>query len=368
MQPQRRFFTTLDGIRGVAAIMVVAYHAAPAFGKGIAHEQFLAVDLFFVLSGVVIANAYEHRLRSGLSVSSFTRIRIIRLYPLYIFGTAIRLIAIGAGLILVGSRSAGNGHQLAAALILAILMLPDPFGDLVFPLNPPGWSLFFELLGNIAYASVFRLLKPYVLGAIMAVSALGLAGFLYFGPQHDLDIGGTAENLTGGFFRVGYSFFAGVLLFRLFASQKGTVKDDRRVAFMPWIILGLVAVMLGAKPQASIRPYYEFAVVTLFFPAIIYCALWFEPTGVGERVCKFLGAVSYAVYAIHLPLFHWLISGKTERMLHVSVESWAPWAGICFVGLLLAFCWALDKFYDRPLRSFLLARGQLRTATIPKKA
>jgi peptidoglycan/LPS O-acetylase OafA/YrhL len=135
---------------------------------------------------------------------------------------------------------------------------------------------------------------------------------------------------------------------------------------VPWVILGLVEVMLAAKPQAAGRPYYEFAVVTLFFPAIIYCALWFEPTGVGGRVCKFLGAVSYAVYAIHLPLY-WLISGITKRMLHVPVESWAPWTGICFLGLLLAFCWALDKFFDRPLRSFLLARGQLTTATIPEK-
>lgn len=367
MRPGRRFFATLDSIRGVAAIMVVVFHAAPAFGKGIAQEQFLAVDVFFVLSGVVIANAYEHRLQSGLSVLSFTSIRLIRFYPLYILGTAIRLTAIGAGLIVVGSSSVGNGHQLAAALILAILMLPDPFVYWAFPLNPPAWSLFFELFGNVAYASVFRLLRLNVLAAIMAVSALGLAGILYFGSQHDLHVGWTAENLSGGFFRVGYSFFAGVLLYRLFASQKVAAKGDRRLAFMPWVILGLVAVMLGAKPEASIRPYYEFAVVILFFPAIVYCALWFEPTGVGGRVCKFLGAISYAVYAIHLPLY-WLISGITKRTLHVPPESWVPWAGLCFIGLLLAFCWALDRFYDRPLRSFLLARGQFNIATIPEKA
>jgi peptidoglycan/LPS O-acetylase OafA/YrhL len=42
----RRFFATLDGIRGIAAIMVVTFHAAPLFGDGIAEEQFLAVDIF----------------------------------------------------------------------------------------------------------------------------------------------------------------------------------------------------------------------------------------------------------------------------------------------------------------------------------
>jgi peptidoglycan/LPS O-acetylase OafA/YrhL len=97
------------------------------------------------------------------------------------------------------------------------LALPDPFVFSVFPLNPPAWSLFFELAGNIAYASVFRFLSYRVLAAIMAVSTLGLAGFLYFGPQHDLHLGWNVENLSGGFFRVGYSFFAGVLLYRLLA-------------------------------------------------------------------------------------------------------------------------------------------------------
>jgi peptidoglycan/LPS O-acetylase OafA/YrhL len=363
IQRGRRFFATLDGIRGVAAIMVVTFHAAPLFGNGIAQEQFLAVDIFFVLSGVVIANAYEHRLRSGLSVLNFATLRIIRLYPLYIVGTVIRLTAIGAGLIMVGSYSVGNASQLAAALIVAMLMLPDPFVRLLFPLNPPAWSLFFELAGNIAYASVLRFLTCSVLAAVMAVSALGLAGVLYFGPQHDLHVGWSAENLSGGFFRVGYSFFAGVLLYRLLASQNAAAGEERRLAFVPWVILGLVAVLLGAKPQASFRPYYEFAAVILLFPAIIYSALLFEPAGVGLRVCKFLGAASYAVYAIHLPLY-WLISGAARRMLHVPAENGAPWSGLLFVVLLLAVCWALDKFYDRPLRRFLVARGRFEIATV----
>ncbi len=136
----------------------------------------------------------------------------------------------------------------------------------------------------------------------MAVSALGLAAILHFGPEHDLHVGWIAENLSGGFCRVGYSFFAGVLLYRLFASRN-TPRTEGRRAFVSWIILGLVAILLGAKPQTSIRPYYEFAAVILLFPAIIYCALLFEPAGAGRRVCKFLGAASYAIYAIHVPLY-----------------------------------------------------------------
>ena|ERR1019366_1468860 len=81
MQPGRRFFATLDGIRGIAAIIVVGVHAEPLFGNWATRENGLAVDIFFILSGVVIDNAYGHRLQTGLAVRSFAKIRLIRFYP-----------------------------------------------------------------------------------------------------------------------------------------------------------------------------------------------------------------------------------------------------------------------------------------------
>ena len=123
----------------------------------------------------------------------------------------------------------------------------------------------------------FRLLTLRVLAAIMAISALGLVGTLYFGNHHNIaGVGWTRTNVFGGFFRVGYSFFAGVLLYRLFASRKSArYRDWHKV--IPWVILGLVAMTLCAKPPVMIEPYYEFVVAVLLSPAIIYCALWFEP-------------------------------------------------------------------------------------------
>ncbi|MGH6822930.1 MAG: hypothetical protein ACRECP_03190 [Methylocella sp.] len=58
--------------------------------------------------------------------------------------------------------------------------------------------------------------------------------------------------------------------------------------------------------------------------------------------------------------------GKEHRAWPV-VESWAAWAGFCFIGVLLPFCWALDKSYGGPLRRFLLAFGQSKFATMPEK-
>ena len=354
MQPGRRFFATLDGIRGVAAIAVVLTHAESLFGAGTAGENGLAVDVFFILSGVVVTNAYEYRLRYQLSVIEFINIRLIRLYPLYILGTAIGLFAS-----LVTSTETDN---LPFTITLAILMIPDLFVQALFPLNFPAWSLFFELWVNIVYAFTFRLLTLRVLAAIMAISALGLVGTLYFGNHHNIaGVGWTRTNVFGGFFRVGYSFFAGVLLYRLFASRKSArYRDWHKV--IPWVILGLVAMTLCAKPPVMIEPYYEFVVAVLLSPAIIYCALWFEPMGAAAKICKFFGLISYAVYTVHVPLFL-LYKYMIVRVTGLPLDNLTPWAGFCFIGVLLPFCWALDKFYDSPLRGFLLVQRRTKPVT-----
>jgi peptidoglycan/LPS O-acetylase OafA/YrhL len=85
-----RRYQTLDGLRGIAALAVVMLHSnrwfliAPNLSAS-------AVDLFFLLSGFVVAAAYEHRLASGMSAARFMAIRIVRLYPLYLVGLLIAL-------------------------------------------------------------------------------------------------------------------------------------------------------------------------------------------------------------------------------------------------------------------------------------
>jgi hypothetical protein len=96
----KREFTTLDGMRGIAALAVVTRHAPLYFESvsifvqspmakapiavGPFFESYLAVDFFFALSGFVLAHAYGHRLATGMSPGRFMAIRLIRLYPLYV--------------------------------------------------------------------------------------------------------------------------------------------------------------------------------------------------------------------------------------------------------------------------------------------
>ena len=115
---------TLDGLRGMAALFVVAYHGLSPFGLtawGAAHAQ-LAVDFFFALSGFVLATTYRPRLGAGLSAASFLLRRWIRLAPLALAGLAFGWLVQGArGLAVHGQRLDADGRS----AVFNALLLPD---------------------------------------------------------------------------------------------------------------------------------------------------------------------------------------------------------------------------------------------------
>src|ERR1700730_15446312 len=90
--PSRRAFNTLDGIRGVGAVLVMMRHVPYLFGPIRVPESFLAVDLFYLVSGFVVAHAYGARLKAGGFFKDFIKTRLIRLYPLYLLGLAVGVI------------------------------------------------------------------------------------------------------------------------------------------------------------------------------------------------------------------------------------------------------------------------------------
>jgi peptidoglycan/LPS O-acetylase OafA/YrhL len=144
------FFTTLDGIRGLAALLVVVRHTGALVDPLSFQESYLAVDVFFVLSGVVLSQAYEARLQAGLGALRFAWIRLVRIYPLYFLGGLISVVTILAGI----DAPARAGH-LATYALLGLFMLPNPgLGSVyVYPLINPSWSLFMELAVNVFYAA-----------------------------------------------------------------------------------------------------------------------------------------------------------------------------------------------------------------------
>lgn len=119
--------------------------------------SWLAVDLFFILSGFVVSLSVKaNSLRYGNSVAFITH-RLIRLYPVYVIGLAVGLISYAAA-ILSGLLNSSYTFSVGYSGVLGLVLLPNLTGALpsllldansVYPPNAPSWSIFFEIIVNI---------------------------------------------------------------------------------------------------------------------------------------------------------------------------------------------------------------------------
>ena len=159
----------LDGLRGIAAFMVVFYHMDIVYGiNGPFQRGYLFVDLFFLLSGFVLAVSTEKKLRAGIGAIEFTWVRYKRLLP---------LVAVGAGVALVRAVVIGMADPLTLALWLALdlAMIPSFAGmGPFYRYNGPQWTLFYELVANFLHAAVLHRVPSRWILALAGAMALWL--------------------------------------------------------------------------------------------------------------------------------------------------------------------------------------------------
>lgn len=335
-------------MRGIAALAVVQFHSHYLFSGARAASAYLAVDLFFMLSGFVLAHAYQERLRSRLSFWEFVRIRLVRLYPLYLL--ALGFSASYQALNLVIMHPSFTFTQLVATVAAALLFLPIPPGlstipGELFPLNIPAWSLFFELLANVIFVVVSRR-RGAGKGLAIAAGVLLVLGILFSGSA---DIGSSWATFLAGLPRVIFSFFAGVWLFSVRLPQSAT--PSTAVA----AILGCLCLMLTLSPSSALRPWYDMAIVFIAFPLMIMTAATMRPAQF-NGLLAFLGAISYGVYVLHLPIIV-ATGGLADKILKLSLADVGFWTGVAIMVMTIMAAWIADRFYDRPVRAALSGKA-----------
>jgi len=352
-----RVFHTLNGMRGIAAVAVVVRHAQHFFGFGLA-SNYLAVDLFFVLSGFVLAHAYERRFKQGMGVGGFMRVRFIRLFPLLSVAIAMTLVGL-----LVGWASGVNLgwtlKALTASTALNIVFLPAPpfTGNALFPLDIPAWSLFLELFVNLLYVAFWRHLSNRVLIAILAVTAVAL--LVCAGVYGDLGGGWDWSTLVVGFARVLFSFPAGVLIYR-------AMRNLQTVRSSGLLVMAVMTLIFAINPGV-LRPEYDVLAVIVLFPVLVILGALARPVHtVGAY--SFLGVTSYGVYAIHDPFIR-MTNGAVVHWMGEKVDRLAPWLGLVLIAALLVSVWLLDRYFDIPMRRWLSTLYVRRTvAEMPANA
>jgi len=346
----RDHYLTLDAARGVAALLVLLTHIGFFLGFPFLKGGYLAVDFFFLLSGFVVAAAYERRLRGGgMRFLGFAAVRLRRLYPLYIAGTllgAVRLFLVPA----FAGKLLHDPSGLITAFVAALVMLPGRVRGMteLFPFNGPSWSLFFEVVANAAYGLIARWLST---GVLIAIVALGLAGCLLMVVDiNSLGGGPRWPTLPWGFARVALSFFGGVLIFRLRGGKPPKPSNAGALAVLALLAAGLFAVP-GANP-------WDLAPVLLLFPALVWFGAAVQPTGWLAAVATRAGPWSYALYATHIPIMDLL--GRALLRAHIS----KPMTAAILILVCSFAAWLADRFWDVPIRRWLAERRRTRAARL----
>ncbi len=300
---------------------------------------YAAVDLFFLLSGCVIEASYGDKLRSGTSLLRFARIRLARLYPLYILGTGIMLLAITAaphGRLFLTPGAWFTIPRPLALCVPAVFFIPLLNAVIAYPLNPPAWSLFWEIVVNLLYVVLLPHLNRKTLALIVAVAGVPLVIVNSFGYHH------AASTFPLGLARVSFSFFLGVLIYR----ERGVLPPAPRL--QPWLTGLAVAIVCITLSWQSSTPGTYLVAVLLAFPVAVCLALHVEP-GIGTaRLFDRLGDISYPIYAIHVPLALLVlaITGPVAPAL---------WMGAAFSIAMCVLAVGLNRYYDRPLRNWLMS-------------
>ena len=341
-------YPIFDLIRGICALVVVARHSAPLWDTK-AQRGYLAVDAFFILSGFVIAHAYEAKLVArAMGFAQFARIRLIRLYPMYLVGLVVGLLCE-----VLRSRFGAPGRPIgvvqlfiAGALTAAFLPVRFPGLATLFPLNVPFWSLHAELVSNLAYSAVAPRLTRRLLVAGIAAMLAGIVGLAYHEGTFDLGYRWTLSSYTGGVLRSSYGFTMGVLLYR--ASNSGS----RPLPSLSWWVSPLV--MMGAfliPTVGRLDWLVDVLIATQLFPAMVLLASASRASGHLARACTILGRLSYPLYAIHMPL-----AELAYRLGGPKAIAMAPWTGMAWSVSVVALAMALERWFDAPVRRWLTDR------------
>lgn len=366
----KRHYPILDGLRGVAALMVVAFHlfeahAASRFVQIINHG-YLAVDFFFVLSGFVIGYAYDDRWRTMTTMEFFKR-RLIRLHPMIVVA-----MLIGAAMYYFQQSPTvfpkiqeTPPWLMLVVMFIGMTLLPvrgaleiRGWGEL-HPLNGPAWSLFYEYVGNLLYALFVRKFSNLLLGLCVFAAGCVLVQHCVAGPNGDV-IGGWSLDpvqVRLGLTRLLYPFFAGLLLSRIVTPGR----INHAFLLSSAIIVAVLAMpRFGGERDLWMNGLYESLCIVAVFPLVVYLgASGTVRAGLPARACGFLGAISYPIYIIHYPFVYtytaWVANHK------VTVREGAPVA-IATLLFCVALAYACLKFYDMPVRAWL-TRKYMRKAT-----
>lgn len=348
--PRRQYFDCLDLIRGVAALLVLIYHVDFMFGvRGqLLPAGYLAVDLFFILSGFVLSLTYGQRIRQAtIDFRGYLVARLARLYPLFLLTTL-------AGIVVMTMRFKTNyGYvdtlPLLASAIMNLFMIPTfaaPYGtQTAFIFNPASWSIFFEMIASILF--FLGLARLPNAGLVLVLVASGILAALSIFTVGTIDVGYATDNLIYALPRVVYSFTVGILIQRAFAKSAWTCKVT-----VTYVLLLLVIALMQLKLWLPHQPYIDLLSLTVVLPMLVIASAGTTLHGPSQRIASLLGQASYGVYLAQGTLII-AAAGVSQKLFGEKIYALSPWVGFAFVTFTLAVSLLIAEYFEYPARRYL---------------
>ncbi len=346
----------LTGIRGLAALWVVAYHvhiedALPQPFGTFLHHGYLAVDLFFVLSGFILALSYERFLQEGWHMRHYALFlirRVARIYPLYLCIT----------LLIAASIALGASHALPreglGMLTLLNLTLAQAWG-FGPSIDGHAWSISTEFAAYL----LFPLLIWVMIGTrtawsvLAALLCLALVAYVSQVPTPS-----ESPIPRQGMLDVVWPYTPWPLLRCLgeFCLGLGAYRASKTSCLHAWMARSAVGDALALSAIAlAFLPQSDLGIVLLLPPLVVALAVG---KGCAARLCAmpfafFLGEISYGIYLLHSQFLRvrWLGGAALARYMP---PIWADVISLCalYACVLLA-AWLAYRFLERPARRFM---------------
>lgn len=347
-----RDIPSLTGLRGIAALWVMAFHLCKVAGPhavwaahaGLLSFGWTGVDLFFVLSGFILmwVHGAQFARPTREALGRFALSRILRVYPLSLAVLALIVLLTWAdpGFVAWYRAQDSDNFSLAALIrtaLLATRWVTGGGGDW----NEPTWSLSAEIIGYCAFPALAFVLTRCSARMAMAIGAAALGSLAAFELLTGL-AGSNPIDQIPALMRMGCGFIAGMA-----ACRVRQVVGERSENFGALGSLGAVLV-LGLA--------FQFKLGVLLAPAAFAVLISCLSLSAGalngllsSRPAQFLGRISFPLYLIHLTPLLWLSA-------RIDIGALAPVQTAGLLAAYVAFCiasaWLLHRLVERPMHGW----------------
>ena len=295
-------YRSLESFRGLAAILVALYHSdfAVDVKYTLLVRSAIFVDFFFILSGFVIAFAYNDRIKNGFSFKQFFLLRLGRIYPLHLFLLLVWVPYIIAKAIVYHKYGVGVRDPLVANNIesfISNLLLINALGVHDFlSWNYPAWSISVEFYTYMIFFAVIALFKKFNDLALCLIVSIACYSVLYLNNQDTL-----LKAYDWGLIRCMGGFFLGSALYRI--TQKVTYKPSTLIATsaeLAAVSLMIILVLNSQLVNYQLASFASFALVIFIFA--IQEKGWLTKL-LTIKPMLFLGSLSYSIYMTHALIY-----------------------------------------------------------------